>query len=244
MLPHPPPLALSAAPSINIPGLTCTGTIYDTGCGSHVKYECDSKWSKYDFERLLDLRSWIIFGLIAYSFQLVSTGDPYQRILGLLAIISPGSARALQPRSKLTRTCALLVYLGILRLVWIWTPVMLSEDWQMMRAAFVEWRPSLTPLRSGLVVLYPMWMVMCIYRVVYAIATIASVVLVTTTQIRCIKTTAPLITGRRQLDESHQHSDSSRGNDLTRDIKDGLEKKQGTTESTKMPAPLSEKNQA
>ncbi|KAI0530028.1 hypothetical protein GGR58DRAFT_494907 [Xylaria digitata] len=242
MLPNPPPSSLSPAPSINVPGLTCTGTIYDTTCGSHVNYECHSKWSKNDFERFFELRSWIIFSLIFYFFQITSTGDPYQRILGLLNKLLPGSARALQPSSKVTQICALLVYLGILWLVRISTPIVLNEDWRMIRAAFVKWRPSLMPLRSGLLVSYPVWAVIFIFCVAFVASTIAGGILITATQILCIKKTALLITGRRQLDEGQQSPDFLRGNDSTGGEEDRLEKKQDVTESMKTPVPLSEKN--
>ncbi|KAJ8127796.1 hypothetical protein O1611_g5842 [Lasiodiplodia mahajangana] len=200
---HPPSTPVPAPP-VNIVGWTCTGTV----CGSEVKYTCHKSCSdspfltRYEFEHLLKPNFWLLAVLILYIVSKTDSEDPYQFVLKILAKLRPGSTGWPQPRSRVTQIVVLLAYLGILWLVWIEASMVLSTDWRMARKVFVVWRPSLTPWRLRLFMLYPVWvMISALCITVIALTLLAGAVIVKV-QLGCIADVALLVTGRRTLDEN------------------------------------------
>ncbi|KAI1127263.1 hypothetical protein F5Y10DRAFT_293055 [Nemania abortiva] len=204
MTPDHPPSTPIPAPPLNIVGWTCTGT----ACGSEVKYVCQKVCSdyagltKYEFEHLIKPQFWILAVLILYIVSETYSEDSYQLILRLLAKLRPGSANWPQPRSRLTQIAALLVYLGILWLVWIEASMVLSTDWRMARKVFVVWQPRLTPWRLRLFILYPIWVIASALCITVIAATLLAGAIITKIQISCVTEMALLVMGRKALNDN------------------------------------------
>ncbi|RYC58965.1 hypothetical protein CHU98_g7250 [Xylaria longipes] len=241
MTSNQPPLTPLPAPPINIPGLSCTGTM----CGSHVNYECQTtpvecaRLTSHEFEHLLKPHFWISAVLILYVVVVVSKASSegaYQLFLGALTKFRLGRPR---PRSRVTQIAALLVYLVILWLVWLEEYMVLDTEWRVARKVLAVWFPRPTPLRLRLLVLYPVWAVISALWVVVVGLTVAAGVYVTKVQLGCVKEMASLVMGSRELDSRVLSGEIHVGGD-----RDGEEeKKVYETEATKSSAPLDEKSQ-
>ncbi|KAI1746753.1 hypothetical protein F4782DRAFT_523572 [Xylaria castorea] len=220
------------APSLNIPGLSCTGTM----CGSNVNYQCHripiecAAVGGYEFEHLLKPQFWILLCLLFFITRNTSSEDAYHAFLELIAKLRLGRP---QPRSRATQVVALLVYLGILWLVWFEEYMVLSTEWHIARKVFVVWRPSLTPLRFRLLALYPAWAVVSVFCIAVVAATITVGVSITEVQLGCVKQMASLVMGRKELD-SRVLGEYEAGGDE--------ENKANETEAAKVPGPSDEKN--
>ncbi|KAI0401122.1 hypothetical protein F4802DRAFT_582010 [Xylaria palmicola] len=201
------------APPFNVPGGTCHGTI----CGSHVSYTCTisppdcAGLTSYEFEHLLKPHFWILAAVIIYIAYETSSNDPYQLALGALAKLSGGSgSRWSHPRSRAAQVGALVAYLGILWLGVVEASMVLSTDWRMMRKVLVVWRPRLMPLRSRLLVLYPVWGgISCLCIAVVAVTVMVGV-FITKEQLCCVVEMVRVITGRRELSADYQPRDLER----------------------------------
>ncbi|KAI1741252.1 hypothetical protein F4680DRAFT_72371 [Xylaria scruposa] len=115
-----PPSTPVPAPALNVPGWSCTGT----KCGDSVNYECHpisvecGILARYKLEHLLKPQFWILAVVILYIMR---SEDAYQLLRRILAKLHFGPNGRPQPRSRYTQITKLLVYLGILWLVWLST---------------------------------------------------------------------------------------------------------------------------
>ncbi|KAI0111098.1 hypothetical protein GGR51DRAFT_569179 [Nemania sp. FL0031] len=236
---HPPPLIPVPAPPLNIAGWTCTGIT----CGSQVKYTCQKSCSdtlfltRYEFEHLLKPHFWILAIIILYIVDGASAEDSYQFILKKVAKLRPRSTGWPQPRSRVTQIGALLAYLGILWLVWIEASMVLSTDWRMARKVFVVWRPSLTPLRLRLLMLYPVWVMISAFCMAVIAFTLLAGVIIAKVHLTCIADVAFLVIGRRTLDETQRIRELPREKDTSGHENNNLDKSLDEEGDMKMPGP-------
>ncbi|KAI0546400.1 hypothetical protein F4679DRAFT_412501 [Xylaria curta] len=220
-----PPSTPVPAPALNVPGLSCTGTI----CGDSVNYECRTvpvecgTLTKYKLEHLLKPQFWILSLVILYVMR---SEDAYQLFLRVLAKLHLGPNE--RPRSRYMQITKLLVYLGILWLVWLEEYMLLSTEWRVAREIFVVWRPSLAPLWFRLLALYPVWVVICVICVVVVVLTVATI---TKFQLDIVKEMAFVVMGPKELDSCEAGEYGVGGKEQ------GGEKKENDTEATKVLVP-------
>ncbi|KAI0478291.1 hypothetical protein F4859DRAFT_52495 [Xylaria cf. heliscus] len=190
-----PPSTPTPAPPLNVPGLTCTGTMFDT----EVNYTCQrtpancGALSSYETEHLLKPYFWVLALLILYYFSATNRDDPHQ----LLAKLRLGRP---QPRSRATQFVALLVHMAILSLAWFEEYMVMSTWWRAAPRVLSVWRPSLTPVRLSLVVLYPLWAVVTGLCMAVVSLALTAGTRITQVQMGCVKEMALLVMGRKELD--------------------------------------------
>lgn len=177
------------APPINACGLTCTGTV----SGSSAHYDCYyiagadcSAITKYDLEHLRKPHFWALAVLVIYVAFNAEAEGPYRFALRLLNKLRLGSNAELEPRSRRTQVVALLMYLGMLWLIWVEVTMVIVTGWRMLRKIFVIWLPGLKPLRLYLLVLCPSWAAIAILCVELVVLTILAGISITITQVQCV----------------------------------------------------------
>ncbi|KAI0449234.1 hypothetical protein F5B21DRAFT_494984 [Xylaria acuta] len=202
-----PPLTRVPAPPIDVPGLSCTGTM----CGSSVNYECHripvgecaAATTYYEFEHLLKPHFWIFAALILYfvvgNTTSSSSEDAYGAFLRLLAKLRLGPNGRPQPRARTTQIAALLAYVAILWLVWTEEYMVLSTEWRIARKVLAVLWPRPTPLRLRLLVLYPAWAVAFVVCVALMALTFFFGAGIIKAPLGCVREMASLVMGGTEL---------------------------------------------
>ncbi|KAJ3580132.1 hypothetical protein NPX13_g438 [Xylaria arbuscula] len=213
-----PTPTLVPAPPLDVCGLAYTGTV----SSSSVSYDCHyiaaadcSAITKYDFEHLRKPHFWALAALIMYVVFNAGAEGPYRFALRLLNKLRPGSERELRPHSRRTQIAALLMYLGILWLVWIEACMVLTTDWRMLHKVFVVWLPQPTPLRRQLLMLYPAWAFIAILCVAVVALTILVGTFITITQVKCVTEMVMVILGMIQFEAEQQSGLPTREDDFS-----------------------------
>ncbi|KAI0513090.1 hypothetical protein F5B22DRAFT_271463 [Xylaria bambusicola] len=208
------------APSFNTRGLTCTGTV--TG-GNNYSYNCYyiaptdcSTITKYDLEHLRKPHFWALAAIIIYVAFNADAEGPYRFALRLMNQFRSSSTVQLRPHSRRTQIAALLLYLGMVWLVYIEATMVVITNWRMLHKVFVVWLPKLTPLRLYLLVLYPAWAMVAALCVAAVGVTVVAGISISSVTMKCIAEMIMIIVGMTELDDGQQSTLPTKENESIR----------------------------
>ncbi|KAK5629222.1 hypothetical protein RRF57_004937 [Xylaria bambusicola] len=237
------------APPFNTCGLTCTGTVtggnnYNYNCYYTAPADC-SAITKYDLEHLRKPHFWALATIIIYVAFNADTEGPYQFALRLMNQFRSSSTVQLQSRSRRTQVAALLMYLGMVWLVYIEATMIVVTDWRMLHKVLVVWLPKLTPLRLYLIVLYPVWAMIATLCVAVVAVTAVAGISITSVTMKCLAEMMMIVVGMTELDDGQQSRLSTREDESGRQERgdSGKSVSSGEAEAMKTLDSLYEKNQ-
>jgi hypothetical protein len=127
---------------------------------------------------------------------------------------------------------ALVVYVGILWLVWIEGVMVISTDWRMMTKVWAVWRPSHTPWGLWLCVQYVVLVIMSTLCAAVVALTILWGVVIVAVQLQCVVEIALFIKRRKGLNGGQPSCDPERGTDSKEHENRMLEKKRPVEDET------------
>ncbi|KAH8158054.1 hypothetical protein CIB48_g10199 [Xylaria polymorpha] len=111
-------------------------------------------FTRHELQHLLKPHFWILAVLVLYLYIFDKTNSE-ATLQGTKSHLGPHERPQPRPRSK--HIVAMVMSLGIPGLVWTEEYMVLSTWWRVAPKILFTWRPSLTPLRLQLLVLYPAW---------------------------------------------------------------------------------------
>ncbi|KAJ2986548.1 hypothetical protein NUW58_g4973 [Xylaria curta] len=240
-----------SAPPLSGAGWACTSTAHD----SNLHYACRraspddyAGLGRYEFEHLLRPEFWIFTIIIFCVVSNTSNENPIRFVHRLLAKLGLGSRGWAQPHSRVMQTGAFLFHLAILWLAWIEGCMVLSTDWRMMWKVLIVWRPRLSRFRLWPVALFPVWVIISILCLAVVVLTLVASAGIVTILAKSVADVALVVAGieHLRLDDNQGSSEGSGGDEHDKHKDQDLEKSASPSaeETSEVPTPLHEKNQA